>query len=236
MYVITNHNEGNFVILGPMRWKSRYFSEILSDELDTEIVITQADESRVPFEPVPGVKIRKCNETYEDINSKIHSHDGPFWTYHSDTEEYQATANWVKKDKPIVIVKSELKAIAASERWKKESLGVDVTIQGQTVWCDTSRGNRDVFLQKYTLMGENDVIGWKFPGDTWLTLTKSELGLIVSTGATYIQGCFDWEANLAATIDACTTLEELDAIEIVPQTNSEVPEDNDNNNGSGIEE
>ena len=97
-------------------------------------------------------------------------------------------------------------------RWVKEGKGVTLTIQNTEVWCDTSRGNRDIFLQKYTIMPDNTTINWKFPNDIWLELTKSELGYIVSEGSTYIQSCFDWEASKAAIIDACTTLAELDAL------------------------
>lgn len=211
MYVITDYNNQGFVILGPIDWKPRYISNILSDELDTSITVTAEDEARVPFEPAIGVKIRRCTSVYENINPKIEYHDGPFWSYDDSNAEVQATATWKRADKPIDIVKGDLKNLIANLRWKKESAGVVLTIQGVEVWCDTSRTNRDIFLQKYSLMGNNDTITWKFP-NTWLTLTKTELGLIVSTGGAYIQSCFDWEAQQSAIIDSCTTLAELDAL------------------------
>lgn len=212
MYVITDHNNGGFVILGPIEWKPRYISDVLSDELDQDVVITREDEARVPFEVIPGVKVRKCTIVYQDINPKIHRHEGPFWTYEDANIDIQATALWEQRDQDINIVKSNLKAKVADLRWKRELKGVTLTIQGTDVWCDTSRGNRDIFLQKYTLMGENDTINWKFPGDIWLNLTKTELGYIVSEGAAYIQTCFDWEASQSAIIDACVDLAELDAL------------------------
>ena len=64
MYVITDHNTQNFVILGPIEWKPRYISDILSDELDQDIVITKDDESRVPFDVAPGVTIRDTSNCY----------------------------------------------------------------------------------------------------------------------------------------------------------------------------
>ncbi len=211
MYVITDHNTQDFVILGPIAWKPRYISDILSDELDQDIVITSADESRVPFDVIPGVTIRKCISVYHDINPKIHRHEGPFWMYDDVNEEYQATATWQQEDKNIDQVKAELKTVAADARWSKENQGVTLNIQGIDVWCDTSRGNRDIFLQKYTLMPDNTTINWKFP-NVWLSLSKTELGTIVTEGANYIQTCFDWEASKSALIDACTTLAELDAL------------------------
>ena len=212
MYVITDHNNGNFVILGPIEWKPRYISDILFDELDEEVAVTKEDEARVPYEVLPGVKVRRCETTYEEINSKIHTLDGPFWEYDDENEDVHAVARWIKKDKPLDAVKLEQKAIVADLRWNRENNGVNLTIQDTDVWCDTSRGSRDIFLQKYMLMGETDTARWKFPNDIWLNLSKSELGYIVSEGSQYIQSCFDWESTWAETIDACSTLEELDAL------------------------
>lgn len=60
-------------------------------------------------------------------------------------------------------------------------------------------------------MPDNTTINWKFQ-NTWLELTKIELGTIVTEGSTYIQSCFDWEAAQSVIIDNCTTLAELDAL------------------------
>ena len=212
MYVITDHNNQNFVILGPIAWKPKYISNILSDEFDEEITVTAADETRVPFDVIPGVTIRKCSAFYEDINPKIERHEGPFWVYDDSNSEIQAVATWERRDRPINMVKSELKAHVADLRWQKENKGITLNIQGTDVWCDTSRGNRDIFIQKYMIMGENDTINWKFPTDVWLSLNKTELGLIVSSGAAYIQSCFDWESTQSSIIEACTTLEELNLL------------------------
>jgi len=209
MYVVTDHNSQNFVILGPINWKPRYIGDIISDELQEDVTVTQADEARVPFEPYPGVKIRKCITNYEEItNSLIQVHQGPFWTYDDQNSEYQAVAQWNTIPRDINEVRKILKDKVADIRWKKESQGVTLEIQSHSVWCDTSRGNRDVFLQKYVMMGEDDTVNWKFP-QMWLTLTKTELGFIVSSGAAYIQSCFDWENAQVSLIDSCETLEQL---------------------------
>lgn len=211
MYVITNHNEQNFVILGPINWKPRYISDILSDELGYDIVVTKDDEARVPFEPAIGVKIRRCTSEYENINPKIERHDGPYWTYDDSKTDVQAVAVWRRADKPIDLVKGDLKNQVAAIRWSKESAGITLSIQDVELWCDTSRGNRDIFIQKYSLMNDSDTINWKFT-NAWITLTKEQLGLIVLKGSEHVQSCFDWEAACAARIDACSTLAELDAI------------------------
>ena len=211
MYVVTDHNNQNFVILGPIAWKPRYIGDIISDEIQQDVTITQADESRVPFDPVPGITIRRTQISHEPItNDLIQVHQGPTWTYDDTHPEHQATAHWHVQDRSIHEVKSMLKSKVAELRWQKENVGVTLEIQGVTVWCDTARGSRDIFLQKYMMMGETDVVNWKFP-TTWLMLTKQDLGSIVSVGGAHIQSCFDWELTQNSAIDACVTLAELAA-------------------------
>ena len=213
-YVITDHNQQGFVLLGPIEWKPRYISAVLSDEYDEEIVVSPADEQRVPYDVLPYVKIRKCDVTYENINSKIEKLNGPYWTYDDTNTEFQAIAAWTKADKDIDVVKNELKAVAANERWKKENKGTTITIQSTDVWCDTSRANRGIYNQKYSTLNDGDTLNWKF-GNNWLTISKEDLKNVMDSVNNYIQDCFDWEANISSQIDACTDLAALDAIVIV---------------------
>lgn len=212
MYVITDHNNGDFVILGPITWNPRYISAILSDELGEDITVTAEDEALVPYVVHPGVVVRRCDTIYEQLNEKIQRHEGPVWTYDTKHPTTQATATWRAVNKSIDTVRAELKHVVASIRWRKEQQGVQVNIQGVDVWCDTARGARDIFLQKHSLMSDGESINWKFPNNTWLSLSKSELGQIVLAGAAHIQSCFDWEAQQAELINSCTTLEQLDAL------------------------
>ena len=218
-YVITNHNEGNFILLGPVPWNARYFSAIISDELDVVVSVTKEDENRIPFELADGVSIKRCyTEHIGELNPKIHKYEGPIWTYFEEPEilegvEYQAKATYTVAEKNLNIIKDEMKSRVAEERWKRENKGVTVTIQGNDVWCDTSRGNRDIFMQKYILMGENDIIRWKFPS-MWLDLNKTELGTIVALGAGYIQQQFNWESDTVAQINAAENTSQLLQIQI----------------------
>ena len=60
-------------------------------------------------------------------------------------------------------------------------------------------------------MAENDTVEWKFP-EAWITLTKSELGGIVSNAASHIENQFVWEANKVLEIESANTYSELDLI------------------------
>jgi hypothetical protein len=209
MYVITHHHDYDEVLLGPVAWNPRFIASVIQSDLDLDEAPTvlASDESRVPYDILPNVRVRKAKTVYAELNAKTQRHEGPFWTYDND----EAVATFTAVDKSIDLVKGELKAIIAANRYNKENLGVTLTVQGVDVWCDTSRGNRDVFFQKYALMGDNDTVNWKFP-NVWLTLTKSDLGYIVASGVGYIQGCFDWEVNKNTEIDNCSTLAQLDAV------------------------
>jgi hypothetical protein len=220
MYVITDLSN-NFVILGPVEWRPKYFSDIIEDEIYQRVEISKEDEQKVPYEPIPGIKIRKCNVVYEEINSKIQTHDGPYWEYYDDSESIQAKATWIAKDKSLTEVKNNLKNIAAGIRWKNEIKGVKVDIQNVNVNCDTDREFRNIYLQKYILMEEDATVNWKFSENIWLTLTKQELGYVIYEVANYIQSCYDWESEKTILIDSCNTLEELDELVFEEDKNGE---------------
>lgn len=201
MYVITHHHDYDEVLLGPIDWNARFIGSVLRSDLDLDYTppVIDSDKNRVPYEILPNVWARIVEEQKEELNPKIQFHVGPYWSY---TEDNRAIASYVATYKDLDGVKGELKQELAAERYRKEVAGVKVTIQDTEVTVDTNRGDRDIFVQKYLLMSDTDTVQWKFP-EAWLTLTKADLGLIVATGASHVQSCFDWEAAKVAEIDAC---------------------------------
>lgn len=206
MYAIT---ENDNIILGPVNWNHRFFNSVIEDDTGVVVNITPDTKNNLPFE-FENIKIRPVQIINEELrNPKIQKLNGPFWTFYPD----RAEAKWIVIDKPIELVKYELSNSITNERYNKETAGFKTTIQGQEVFIDTSRGNRDIFFQKLLMMEDTDTVNWKFP-ETWLTLTKSDLGTIVQLGANHIQSCFDWEVQKLTEINNCTTLEELDQIDL----------------------
>lgn len=206
MYVITHHHNYDEVLLGPIDWRPAFIASVLQSDLDLPIKpeVLASDEARIPYDILPNVRVRPIVEESTEYDPKIQFLNGPFWAY---TDEH-AVMTWIAADKDINLVRSELKTIVAGVRYNKEIAGTTVEIQGQTVSIDTNRGSRDIFVQKYLLMGDNDVVEWKFP-EGWLSLTKTDLGLAVSAGADHVQNQFAWESQKSAEIDACVTLAEL---------------------------
>lgn len=200
-YVLVNNNS---VLNGPRNWNFRSFESTLNEELEIEFKLPMIYDSEDIIVIDENTKIYSVRFEPPGYNSITHFLHGPFWDFTSGI----AIATYEIHEIPLDQIKNSFKEKVANNRWIKESEGVKVTIQTIEVTVDTSRDNRDIFFQKYLLMGENDVSGWKFP-EGWLEITKQELGLIVATGAGWIQTAFDWEKNKAIEIDNCTTVEEL---------------------------
>ena len=209
MFVIVQNDN---VILGPMKWNRFRFQNVIEEDCEITVTLPNRNPNCEPIIVNEEIKILPVQDIGSDrpFNPKIEFAYGPFWTF----TETHAISSYTVLSKSIDQVKYELKSQAASERWRKEISGIKVTVQDNEITVDTNRGERDIFVQKYLLMNENDTVMWKFP-ELWLNLTKSNLGFIVSSGATHVQQAFEWEATMIAQIDSCTTLEQLDSIIIV---------------------
>lgn len=197
------------VLLGPIFWRHRFIQSEL-DDLDIDYTVP-------PVEPNSYVKISDELEIYPIADLAIPHHDaifeqlaGPFWNFDNQV----ATGHYTVLPRDLEAIKNDLRSLAAAERYRKEVAGVQVTVQNTAVTVDTSRDGRNIFVQKYTLMTDADSVQWKFP-ETWLTLTRSELGAVVAAGAAHVQSQFDWEGAIVDQIAAASTVDELKTIVIV---------------------
>lgn len=215
MYVLTHKNR---VLAGPMDWNRAIFDGNL-EKLKIMVTLPRVAPEELPLVIDADTVIYSVEFNEPVYNKKINYLEGPYWTYEND----RAIAGYLVKDQPVESVRANLKLQAADVRWSKETAGTTVDIQGITVTVDTARGSRDIFVQKYLLMADADVVSWKFP-EAWLTLTKSDLGAVVAAGAGHVQSSFAWEKQISDAIDLANTLTELDAIVIVepvtPQLNN----------------
>jgi len=187
-------------------WKPRMFQSELDDlEVDFKISPIEPGEyikinDNLEIFPVVELIVPECDQIYEELN-------GPFW----DFENQEARGYYTKTDKSLDIIKNTLKQLVASIRYKKEVAGVKTTIQETEITVETDKETRNIFVQKYILMGDSEIINWKFP-ETWLALNKLELGTVIFTGATYIQAQFDWEKGIVDQIELSETIEDLKLI------------------------
>lgn len=216
MYAIIHKNK---VISGPRDWNRGFFSVILKRKNITDAFIPKKPtEDILPYIIDENTRIVKAEVQQDEFDPRVEFLHGPHWTINTDSAvaEYRVTLS------PMSAIKANFKNIAADERYKREMKGTNITIQGTEVTLNTTRGERDIFIQKYLLMNDNDTVNWKFP-ETWLLLTKSDLGYIVQTGASYIQSCFDWEKLINDQIDSAQDVSEILAIDITtsPEENNE---------------
>jgi hypothetical protein len=214
MYAIVYKNR---VVLGPMGWSQRYFTNALKIRHRITANIPGKPPSQMPYRIDNDTAIHDVIENKPEFDIMTQGIEGPYWDVSSDT----IIANYVVKDQPIESVRNNLRKIAAGERYKKEISGVKVEVRSMFVTCDTSREGRHIFIQKLLLMNTGDTVNWKFP-EGWLILSKNELAMIVSAGAAHIQAAFDWENSINDLINQATTINALNAIEIV-----ETPPQND---------
>ena len=216
MYVLV-HKER--VIVGPRDWNRPMFDGALQ-KLKIQVLLPRRDPQELPIIIDTDTYITNAAITIPPHNEKIETYHGPYWNFENKD---LAVGTYEIKEKQLGSIRELLINDAAAERYRREVAGTTTEIQGTTVTLDTSRDGRNVFIQKYTLMGEADAVNWKFP-EGWLTLTKSDLGIAVAAGAAHIQGSFDWEKAKIEEIEAAETATVLDAIVIVePQEEPSEP-------------
>jgi hypothetical protein len=195
------------VIVGPMDWNRSIFQGSLEKE-NVIVGLPRVVPETLPYIINEDAKIALVEEQRPEINPAVEFYYGPQWDLSGD----KAVAVYEAVDTPIDFARYNLKVKAAEARWKKETAGTKINIQDIEVSLDTSRDGRNIFVQKHSIMAEEEVVNWKF-SEGWLSLTKSELGSIVTAGSNYIQSCFDWEKTINDEIDAAASKEELLSID-----------------------
>lgn len=205
------------VVLGPLAWAQKYYTDVLKIRHRIQANIPGQAPETLPYVINEETEIREVQEVKPELDAMTQYHYGPLWDLTGDV----IIANYEVMDQQIDFSRNNFRAVAAFERYKKEISNVKTTIQGKEVTLDTSRDGRAIFLQRYSLMGDSDIVNWKFP-EGWLQLTKSELGAVVQAGLTHIQAAFDWEKDINDQIDAANTAAELRAIEIEQRPESPI--------------
>lgn len=213
MYVVIYDNQ---VVLGPMRWNRARFENFLFEEYELSVRLPDSNSGNCIVND--NCKIFPIQGTENPpFNPKIEMLHGPFW----EITDSVAISSYEVVKMPVDAVKNNLKAVAAGERWRKETSGVKVNINGTEYSFGSDKETRSVL--QHALATDTDQFNWKFGTDNWVTLSKNDITTIISTILTHVQECFDWEYSKINEINSCTTLEELDAIEIVQPVEMDLP-------------
>lgn len=205
MFVIVH--EG-FVIKGPNDWNKLRFEEVLREECEVDYKLETRNDDRNPIIISDTVKILPVvGLPQPEFNPRTEFLNGPFWNFTDTTAEMYYQVENLHVD----VVKSFFMNKVTSHRYTKETSGVKVTIQDIEVSIDTSRESRNIFIQAFTTMNDTDTLNWKFP-ESWLTISKADLGIAIAAGRDHIQSCFDWENNWLNRVNAAVTLDDMNTL------------------------
>lgn len=197
--------ENKHVIYGPKPYNKKKFESVITDDTDYE------DNVSLPFDNTGYYSVSDTIEIYPLTSIVIPSYTslyqqlaGPFYDF---IEGVSASSYYTVLDKPIDVIKQELKAIVTNNRYLTETQGMTVTIQNTDVFLYTSREDRNMYLQAFQLGAGGNT--WKFKNNIWLTLSIEDLQTIVITVLSHVQNCFDWESNKTSEIENCNSLEDI---------------------------
>jgi hypothetical protein len=201
MYALVYKNN---IIVGPKSWDKGFFEFALKRK--------KIEIDSIPIKPTPvlpyvineDTKIYPVEFVMDNINPLYQYHRGPLWEIKDDI----VIASYEIIETDLEAVKNNFKEFLAIERYTKEVSGTKITVQDTEVTIDTSRDGRNIFVQKFMLMTDTDIVNWKFP-EKWLQLTKSEFGEVIAAGAAHIQSAFDWEREISEQIDAEISVADL---------------------------
>ena len=203
MFLITHNNN---VILGPMKWNARRFTEVIED--DCEITVTLPTTNDAYYEVNDEIKIYPVQGTPNpEYNSKTEYLHGPFYTYVDNV----AISSMVVEQLPLSAAQNFVKQEAANVRWTKQNAGVKVTLNSVEYTFATDLQTKSTFHQYITSNLES--VNWKVNQDTWIVLSKSDIQTVFNSIVNHVQSAFDWEvAKLSEIVN--TTHETLPTLSL----------------------
>lgn len=193
MFVITYNNN---VILGPMKWNARRFTEVIED--DCEITVTLPTTNDTYYEVNDEIKIYPVQGTANpEYNTKTEYLHGPFYEYIDGI----AYSSMVVEQLPLSAAHNFIKQEAANVRWTKQNSGVKVTLNNVEYTFNTDLQTKSTFHQYIT--ADLESVNWKVNQDTWIVLSKSDIQTVFNSIVNHVQSAFDWEvAKLAEIVDS----------------------------------
>lgn len=210
-----------------------YLGRINSElrDLDVNSQVVMSDQERVPFSVDLHSRIVPLIEIREDYNPRIQYHDGPLW----DIQDDKVVATYYPMPLDIDIAKDNLMREVAAQRYFMEnvelnislpfsspsyvpdslSVGADFLPAGRSIRILTDKATRSLLASKLPSLGDQ-FINWKF-GDGWVSLNRSDIGYILSRIDKSVQAAFDWELAKVNEIEACSSLDDINAVIVIPQ-------------------
>ena len=103
--------------------------------------------------------------------------------------------------------------LAELAAWRYEQEVGGIVIAGTTI--KTDRESQATITGAYLSLSQGLIseVDWKAEGGVWVKLTLAQMAPIAQAVVAHVQACFSTEAQLAAEVAACTTVEQVEAVE-----------------------
>lgn len=196
MFIITHNNN---VILGPMKWNARRFTEVIEDDCEVTVELPLTNDTETYYEVNDEIKIYPVQGTPNpDFNLKTEYLHGPFYEYVDGI----AYSSMVVEQLPLSAAQNFVKQEAANVRWEKQNDGVQVTLNGTEYTFATDLQTKSTFHQYIT--ADLQSVNWKVNQDTWIVLSKSDIQTVFNSIVSHVQSAFDWEVAKLSEINSST--------------------------------
>ena len=196
---------------------SEYFANVIDDEI-VQVGIRRgtafkgkmmgaesSDESYADYDLYPQIE---NSPVFDPALQDVH---GPDYVW--DSENQVVNLVWTIIDKPLAELKEALLEQLNEKAKEVEEQGI--TLADSTVFktdkITQDRLNQAVALSK---LDTEITFDWKSEAGTFTTYTITEIEAVALEVGQYVQSVFTKEKNLTVSIMACTTVEELQAIDI----------------------
>ena len=143
-----------------------------------------------------------------EFNTKIQFLSGPHYEVVGDV----VVGAYRVEDKNIDVVKTELKDKIANDRYEKEIAGFTLP-NGVKIRTDQVSQAKISGAFNFMQLKNNAEIDWKAENG-WVKLKKADIEATATAVAEYVQVCFSKEKQLSSAIDLCTSLEQLDSLDL----------------------
>lgn len=196
----------NYVLLGPTNWRPRFIQSEF-DDLDIAFTVPPTEAGYIKVIDNAGndtgIEIFPVTLIFPEHEPKLQQLAGPYYTY----ENNEALGTFTVQERDIYEIRGILKAETSAQRYAREISGTTVQIQGYELKLDTSREGRIRYTDLLNNIGDS-TINYKVD-NSFITMNKADLQLLVSTVFNYVQDQFAWESNIYSIIDLASSLIEL---------------------------
>lgn len=196
MYALLHNSQ---IKVGPRQYAISFFQEYLNkNSIDFNLPFDYTELDTIIINN--DIKIVKVQDpTIPSYNPLIEQLSGPYYDVSADP----ITGYFTIEPRNIEAIKNDLIALTAAKRYEKEMAGFDFTLQGNLVKINTTKEERAIWHQIFSVIGEN-TIKFKFSTTLWLDLNLNDVQSVITAIINHVQNCFIWESDILGQIESAT--------------------------------